>query len=181
MSKKKFLIIGRSCTGKSSLSREVCKRLGLRQVKSYTTRPMRPSENPETSDHYFISPEEVKNYKGSIAAYTEINGYQYFTTTDALEQCDIYVIDPNGVEDLRQRIGDRFELIPIYLRVPKSVAKRRAVQRKDGLFDERLEKENEQFSQYEKDMPWYYHILNDGTFEEGVEKLERIIKKELGK
>ena len=142
---------------------------------------MRYSENPETSDHYFISPEDVKKFESNIAAYTEINGYQYFTTVEELDRCDIYVIDPKGVEDLKQRIGEQFDLIPIYLRVPKTVAKRRAAQRKDGLFDERTKREDEQFSQYEKDMPWYYHILNDGTFEEGVERLERIIKKELTK
>lgn len=142
---------------------------------------MRPSENPDTSDHYFISPGEVENYRDDIAAYTEINGYEYFTTIDELERCDIYVIDPNGVEDLQRRTGGRFELITIYIRVPRNVAKKRAIQRKDKLFDERISKEDEQFSRYEKDMPWHYHILNDGTFEEGVGKLERIIKKELAK
>lgn len=181
MTTKKFLIIGRSCVGKTSLSRAVCNRLGLRMVRSYTTRPMRASENPDISDHYFISPDEAKNYESNMAAYTEINGYQYFTTIDELNRCDVYVIDPIGVKDLRNRVGNKFEFIEIYIRVPKSVATRRSVQRGDTSFNERIAKEDEQFAKYEKDMLWDYHILNDRTFDEGVMKLERIIKSELRK
>lgn len=171
-------MIGRSCTGKSSLTREVCKRLKLSQVKSYTTRPRRSSEESGTCDHYFISPEDVPKYKSDIVAYTEINGYQYFTTREELERCDIYVIDPNGVEDLIKRAGDEFEFITILVSVPRNTAQRRAEQREDIDYKQRIIAEDLQFKNYEKKRQWYYQILNSGTFEEGVDRLERIIKKE---
>lgn len=178
MSNKKYLIVGRSCTGKSALSKEVCRRLGLHQVKSHTTRPIRASENPDTCDHYFISSEDIPAYESDMVAYTEINGYQYFTTRMELERCDIYVIDPNGIEDLKRRAGDDFQFITIYISVPKNIAEKRAVQREDNNYDKRIRSENLQFANYEKKREWDYQLLNSGTFAEGVERLERIIKKE---
>ena len=34
---------------------------------------------------------------------TVINGYQYFATREQFDECDVYVIDPNGLSDLFQR------------------------------------------------------------------------------
>ena len=75
-------------------------------------------------------------------------------------------------------VGDKYNFVQVYIRVPNPTAKQRAAQRGDTVFEERRKSEDEQFSRYEHDMPWQYHILNDGTFESGVEKLERIIRKE---
>lgn len=80
MSKKIFCIIGRTSSGKTSLAKEVAKQLNLKVVKSYTTRPLRPGETESESDHYFISEKDYPKYKNDIVAYTEINGYRYFTT-----------------------------------------------------------------------------------------------------
>ena len=56
MSKKTiFLVAGRSAVGKSSLIHAVCEKTGLVPVKSYATRPPRPGETSENSDHIFIS------------------------------------------------------------------------------------------------------------------------------
>lgn len=58
----KFLVVGRTASGKSSIVREVCKKLELKQVKSLTTRPPRDVElnNPD-SDHYFVTDEEFES------------------------------------------------------------------------------------------------------------------------
>lgn len=183
MSKKKiFLIIGRTSSGKSSLSREVCKRLNLIQVKSHTTREPRPSElkNPEECDHYFISNEEVKQYEPDMAAYTLINGNHYFTTKQTLSESDVYVIDPNGLYDLRRRCKNEFEFVTIYIRTPKTVAQRRFTSRGESIdnFHERYEKEDSQFLDFERRMDWDYHILNDGEFEVAVQTMINIFRKE---
>lgn len=179
MRKKKILVVGRSCAGKSSIVNEVCKRLGLKQVKSYTTRPRRPGEKDTISDHYFISDDEFVLYKEDTIAYTEINGAKYFATRSELEASDIYVIDPNGIEDLKRRCGDEFQFVVIYIRVPKSISKKRADQRGDKDYNERSEKEAPQFDEFEKKMAWDYHILNNGTFESAVNTMEKMVRKEL--
>lgn len=179
----KFLVVGRTASGKSTIVKEVCKKCGLKQVKSLTTRPPRPGEidNPEC-DHYFVSDEEfddIINQKG-CAAYTEINGYKYATTFDELNNSDIYVIDPNGVDSLKAACGDRYKFIEIYIRVPYTTAKKRYMERGGtGVeFKSRYDKESGQFKEYENAQAFDYHILNDGSIEESIEMMCRYISYE---
>ena len=53
--------------------------------------------------------EEMK-YNHNIAAYTNINGYHYWSTIDQLYSNDIYIIDPLGLkslEDLGETISPK--------------------------------------------------------------------------
>lgn len=182
--KKLFLFVGRTASGKSSIARAVCDIFDLKQVKSYTTRPMRTSEkeHPERCDHYFISDDEVSKYSDDMVAYTEINGYKYFTTKEVLMNADVYVIDPAGIDYLKLHTkSSEFEFITIYFRVPKSVAKYRAKERGEDLqgFDSRYASEDKQFRDFENHMAWDYHVLNDHDFGAAVRQVEKIIKKEL--
>lgn len=180
MKPTKFLIIGRTASGKSSITRAVCDRLGLNQVISYTTRPRRSKEK-DCVDHIFITEEDIEKYQGDIAAYTEINGYKYFTTYDVLDKSDIYVIDPIGVDNLKLKCGNRYRFIEIYIRVPKTIASDRAKQRGDKVkdFKARFESEDTQFREYEHRCTFHYHLRNDRPFEESVEKVCSWIKDEL--
>lgn len=181
--KKKFLIVGRSSSGKTAIVREVCKQLNLTQVKSYTTRPPREKEvkYPELSDHYFIDESEVEKYRDDIVAYTEIKGNKYFTTKNILDSSDLYVIDPNGIDYLKRECGNEYNFIVVYVRVTAKIGLLRAKDRGDDLdvYKERIKAEDEQFSQFEKNMLWDYHILNNDSFERAVETMKKIIKKEL--
>lgn len=170
-----FLIVGRSAVGKSSLAREACKRLGLKLVKSYTTRPMRTNEDLGTSDHIFIKPEDIEQFRHDIVAYTCINGYEYFVTSDILKQSDVYVIDPNGVESLIRNAGESYNFVQIYISTPYKIVLERAIKRGDKNFEERRISENLQFEQYEKNEPWDYFIENIGNFESTVDMLVDIM------
>ena len=55
------LIVGESGSGKSTICDELTKRYGLKQVKSYTTRPRRSEDE---DGHTFISDEEFKELEG---------------------------------------------------------------------------------------------------------------------
>ena len=183
---KKFLFVGRTASGKSSVAKAVCEKMGLKQVKSYTTRPARPGEDCESSDHYFVSKDEFDRIfaEDTVAAYTKINENEYCTTTDILDKSDIYVIDPDGVRDLKQNCGDRYEFIEIYFRAPFMVScqryKERGGNKSMAEFVARYDSEREQFDKYEKEKSFHYHVLNDGSFEDSVEKVCGYIKKELG-
>lgn len=178
----KFLFIGKTASGKSSIAKAVCDRLGLNQVISYTTRPRRPSEKKNT-DHIFITDDEVEKYVEDIAAYTEINGYKYFTTFDILDVCDVYVIDPDGIEDLKQRCGDRYRFIEIYIRTPLKIAEQRAKARGDKIsdFKKRSIMEHKMFEEYQMKHEFHYHLRNDRPFDESVDKVCQWIQYELDK
>ena len=178
----KFLFIGRTASGKSSIAKAVCKRMGLTQVASYTTRPMRKSEK-NGSDHIFITDEEVLQYEDDIAAYTEINGYKYFTTYDVIDNADVYVIDPIGVDNLKIKCADRYEFIEIYIRTPQKIAEERARIRGDKLkdFKQRWVSENQQFTDYENRHTFAWHLRNDRPFDESVDKVCKWIQIEIAK
>ena len=178
----KFLFIGRTASGKSSIAKAVCEKMRLVQVISYTTRPIRKSEK-NGSDHIFISDNEVSKYENDIAAYTEINGYKYFTTYDAIDKADIYVIDPIGVDNLKIKCGDRYEFVEIYIRTPQKIAEERARIRGDKLkdFKQRWVAENQQFTDYENRHTFAWHLRNDRPFDESVDKVCKWIQIELDK
>ena len=159
----KFLVAGRTASGKSTIVKAVCERLGLKQVKSLTTRPPRKEElNNSNCDHYFVTNAEFdEKEKDGLAAYTEINGYKYATTFDELDRSDIYVIDPIGIKTLKDNCGDKYRFIE-----------------RGGTgteFEKRYNKESEQFKEYENNQMFDYHILNDGTIEDSIDKMSKII------
>ena len=178
----KFIFIGRTASGKSSIAKAVCEKMGLTQVVSYTTRPMRKSEK-NGSDHIFIPDEDVARYENDIAAYTEINGFKYFTTYDVIDKSDIYVIDPIGVDSLKIKCNDRYEFIEIYIRTPQKLAEERARIRGDKLkdFKQRWVSENQQFTDYENRHTFAWHLRNDRPFDESVDKVCKWIQIELDK
>lgn len=178
----KFLFIGRTASGKSSIAKAVCEKMGLTQVVSYTTRPMRKSEK-NGADHIFITDEEAAKYEDDIAAYTEINGYKYFTTYDVIDKSDIYVIDPIGVDNLKIKCGDRYEFVEIYIRTPQDLSETRARLRGDKLkdFKQRWVAENQQFTDYENRHTFAWHLRNDRPFDESVDKVCSWIQIELDK
>ena len=179
MSKKKiFLIVGRTCAGKTSIAEKICEDMGLVQVQSYTTRPIRPNET-EKSDHIFINESDVSQFKQEdIAAYTEIKGHKYFTTKNILRKSDIYVIDPVGINYLRKTCGNEFDFRIIYVHTLNKTAILRSMSRGDKDVDKRMKDEKDQFLAFEEAQAWDYELENNGTFYEGVDKMEKILMKE---
>lgn len=96
MDKPLYLFVGPSGSGKTTIANMLESEYNLNQVQSYTTRS--PRYENETG-HTFISDEEFDKLE-NIAAYTEYNGYRYCTTSDQLDDCNIYVIDIPGVKTL---------------------------------------------------------------------------------
>lgn len=110
MAKKLLLILGRTGSGKDTYA-GFLEAMGLKGVKSYTTRPKR-TEDEDT--HIFITKEEAALFKNRVAT-TEINGYEYFATKEQIDDADYYIIDPAGVTYMLNKYPDiNYKLIYIY-------------------------------------------------------------------
>jgi guanylate kinase len=146
----KYLIIGRSGTGKDTLARMLADR-GLKILKSYSTRE--PRYKGEDT-HIFISKEDAAKITDKIAT-TTINNNEYFATRKQLDECDVYIIDPNGFDELTANCPD-ISFHAIYMATNKDIAKERAAHRskdaekESAIYDSRYESENEQFTNFEE-------------------------------
>jgi guanylate kinase len=154
-------IMGESSCGKDSLVSKLCERTGHTAICSYTTRPRRDGEG---DTHIFVDDTlyEEMLLENKIAAFTEISGYKYWTTTDQLYRNTYYIIDPIGVKVLKSLDLPNIRFVTIYINVPESLRKERAMKRGDrpDVYRKRCLSEREQFRQMKKDMDVDYVVSN---------------------
>lgn len=171
-----FLIIGKSGAGKDTIVKELCDRYGYKRLISYTTRQRR-YEGENT--HTFISEMEYVTHRdnGDIVAYTFYNGNHYFATMGQLYECDLYVIDPAGVNYLKER-AKHINLIGIYLDIDSTGQMVRMLKRGDR-FDQavrRIENDREAFANI--DTQW--HKINASNDPEIIIKeINKLMQKHL--
>lgn len=177
---KVYCIIGRSATGKSTITRKAADILNMKIIKSYTTRNLMENETIESADHIFIHKNEVKYYKDDIIAYTKRRGYCSFTTKQQLFESDFCIINPLSFYELLERAREmNIKLITIYIHVPYIKNEERAKQRGDYLsWKENFNKEYNEFKRFEKSKFIDYKILNNCSIEDGVKKMIDIIKED---
>ena len=89
-----FLIVGCSGSGKTTITERLEQKYGLKSIQSYTTR--KPRYEGETG-HIFISDEEFDKLTDMVA-YTEFAGNRYCATAEQVEDNDLYIIDPKGID-----------------------------------------------------------------------------------
>ena len=89
-----FLIVGCSGSGKTTITEQIEQKYGLKSIQSYTTRPKRYEDE---SGHTFVSDEEFDELTDMVA-YTEFAGNRYCATAEQIENNDLYIIDPKGVD-----------------------------------------------------------------------------------
>lgn len=110
MSKPLYLLVGRSASGKSTAQNVLTSIGGYSSVESYTTRPKR--SDYETG-HIFINDEQFSKLE-EIMAYVNYNGYNYAATKHQIDLADIYVIDPEGIEELLKRYETDRKIVAVY-------------------------------------------------------------------
>lgn len=178
-----YCVLGRTGSGKSTVTKEAANKLNMKVLKSYTTRQRRENETDENCDHTFISPDEVEKYRDDMIAYTERVGYCSFATKQQLLDNDFYIINPTGYYELKLKTKDMdVELVTIMVNVPYNDLRQRAKKRGDyDTWQANYIKESEEFSNFEKSHLVDYFILNDRSIEESVVKMVRIINKDKAK
>ena len=155
-------VMGRTASGKDFLVNKLCERTGLTQIISYTTRERRTDEG---DTHIFATTEdyEIMEANGEVAAYTQIAGNLYWTTVDQLYKNDIYIIDPIGVEVLKNLNLPNLRLVTVFINTPDTIREKRAIhKRKDDKDKFRLRNlsERNQFRNMLKEASFDYAISN---------------------
>jgi guanylate kinase len=155
-------IMGRSASGKDTLTQKLCERTVLKQIISYTTRERRVNEG---DTHIFITDAEYEqlNANGKIAAFTQIGQHRYCCTIDQLYENDVYVIDPVGVQHLRELNLPNLRLVTVFINVPDNVREERALNKRgDDKIKWRIRNRNEseQFRQMLRDADFDYAVQN---------------------
>lgn len=117
-------IIGPSGAGKDTAARILSELTGIPVLVSNTTRPMREGE-VNGREHWFVSKDNVPDKKYMLA-YTQYGGYEYWTELSQIQGSAIYVIDEDGLCDLRQRFPG-IKIISIYITASKLVRMKRGV------------------------------------------------------
>ena len=128
MNKPLLLFVGKSSSGKTTIANFLEQKYGYHQVQSYTTRP--PRYKGEVG-HTFVSDEEFDGL-GELAAYTFYNGHKYGTTYNQIDECDIYVIDPDGVKTLLKNYETSRDIIIIYFDASVYTRINRMIERGDS-------------------------------------------------
>lgn len=136
---KLFVIMGKSAAGKDSLYKRLMEQNAeLKEIVSYTTRPIREGET-EGKEYHFVTEQQMEELReqGRIAEcrkYDTVRGpWYYFTADDGqidFESGDSYVLISTleGYEKLRHFYG-KDNIVPIYIEVDDFERLERAVKR----------------------------------------------------
>lgn len=155
MKRKKIVLVGKSCSGKTELSL-VLKEKGYVPALSCTSRPIR--HNEEDGIHYdFVSVnmfEEMISHDEFIE-YDNFNSWYYGLTKTRYAECDLLILTPRGLHHLLKKVN-RDELIVIFMNTPGDERMRRSISRGDDPIEveRRYEADNIDFAEFIKKEEW---------------------------
>ena len=130
-----LLLCGKSCTGKSTIIEEL-RKLGIKEVVSYSTRPPRPGEVDGIAYH-FITKEEFfeKEKQGFFAETTSYNvasgeTWHYGSAMEDLTDDKVIIVNPHGLKQIRKM--KQLNPIAFHIIVSKTTIMDRAKKRGDN-------------------------------------------------
>lgn len=162
-----YLLAGPSGSGKSSVARELTQRYGLKEVWSYTERPPRFDGEP---GHIFVTPEQF-DAAGKMCAFTLYNGYRYGVPESAIEENDIYVIDPAGIRYMQKRYSGSKGVVVIAIYASLNERAVRMLERGDtqAAVRKRLQTDEKEFENL--------HLMADAWFiNDDLEKTVKAVR-----
>lgn len=166
-----YCLYGESGSGKTALSKEL-QRKGYRFVSSFTTRPRR---NAFEEGHNWINEGQYSTIKDkyNIVAYNEFGGYRYFATENQIRNSDFYIVDPTGIDSLKESLPE-MNIVPIHVWTEPTTRYLRMRASGHSIMEaiERGERDKGMF--YHGD---FYHLVdNNGFLEDTVEDVIYIVE-----
>ena len=189
---KLFVIMGKSATGKDSIYHEIVKRCPqLREIITYTTRPMREGET-YGKEYYFVTKEEMYEMRenGKIIECREydtvLGPWFYFTADDGQLDFDkgdyILMSTLEGYEKLQAAFGIG-SIVPVYIEVDDLERLERAVRRERSQVSpcvpelcRRFLADEEDFSEERLQMAGIEMRIVNEDLETAVENVEKLIR-----
>lgn len=107
-----ILLVGKSCSGKSTLL-AFLERMGNKKVVSFTTRPPRDGET-QGRDYYFIDDRtfaqmEARDMFFETTSYNVADGstWKYGTTKESYTDNSILIVNPSGLKKIKEEFGSK--------------------------------------------------------------------------
>lgn len=182
MKPRLLLVIGPTAVGKSSvLERALAEFPKLRDIITYTTRPMRPGES-EGNPYHFVTPEKFKELEaqGFFVEWAYVHGRMYGTPRDQIEKAsrDGYVlvadVDVQGAKKLMQVYPGG--VTTVFLMPPSMDALRQRFIKR-GVTDEadlakRLESARSEMAQAQD----FQHVVTNCDFDSCYAEVRKVIE-----
>lgn len=112
MNNKILCIVGDSGAGKTLASLHLQNKLGANVICSFTTRPPRVTE-VEGREHHFIN---IVPDPNELLAYASFGGWEYYALkTQVWGDCTVYVVDEQGLLQLKEEHGDKYRIFSVYI------------------------------------------------------------------
>ena len=176
---KILLLLGKSCSGKTTIQRELTK-LGLSPIVTYTTRPKREKEingvtyNFISEDDFYLLKE--KGFFATTTSYKVANGdtWMYGTTMKDLSDNKVLITNPKEFDDFRDLKLDNIHLVSFYINTNENVIWDRLLKRKDDIDEaqRRIISDREDFHKIEDKVDFVFK--NNGEIE--ISTLAEIVK-----
>ena len=154
--KKCIILVGQTCSGKTTLIKEIENR-GFKRVVTYTTRPKRPGEIDGVHYHFIHLDEFTEKVKqGFFAEYTSYNAsFGFCMYGSAKEDYNsientVIILNPEGVMSVNEDSA-----YIVYLDIRESVLKDRAIKRGDSVIEisRRLASDKQLFNKMVESIP----------------------------
>ncbi|WP_010240878.1 guanylate kinase [Clostridium arbusti] len=138
---KIFCLLGKSGCGKDTIFKRLMdhKKLNLKPIVSYTTRPKRDGET-DGVEYYFINKRKLKQYESmgriiEVRKYSTVNGDWYYSTIDdgqisIKENSYLIIVTLDAYKSLQQYFGIDM-VIPIYITLDDGIRLERALKREE--------------------------------------------------
>lgn len=148
-----LVLMGKSCSGKDRISKELIKKHGYKSIVRYTTRPIRKNEKQDVTYHYLSEDDFKQKIKDGFFAEwkaynTEFGLWYYGTALENLDNADeksVIILPPDRYEEVKENIHIKPKVIYVYAN--NATIKKRLMLRGDDKNEaqRRLEHDNEDF------------------------------------
>ncbi len=160
-----IILVGRSCSGKTYIVKELQGKYGIHRAITFTTRAKRSNEI-DGVDYKFITLDQLYELQrnNQLVEYIKYLGNYYGLSKDSFDykQDNVVIVEPNGARQIKASLKHRFNVIMVKIDAPDEVILERFKKRGDSIEEirRRFESDKELFGSFEADK----YIMYPETF-----------------